>query len=108
MASKLLLAGKKCLITGGSQGIGLAIAHRFAAEGASVTLVARNKTKLEQAVKTLPQVFSSTTDSENGDQPYQRHSIAQFDVSKLEQFTESDIGQVSITIFFLLIYFYIF
>ena len=31
------------LITGGSKGIGLACAHAFLAEGAHVTLVARNQ-----------------------------------------------------------------
>lgn len=30
----LALAGKQVLITGGSKGIGLAVAHAFAAEGA--------------------------------------------------------------------------
>ena len=37
------------LITGGSKGIGLACAHAFLAEGAHVTLVARNPETLEEA-----------------------------------------------------------
>lgn len=48
------LAGKKCFITGGSRGIGLAIAHRFLLEGASrIVLVGRNKQTLEGAAQDL-------------------------------------------------------
>ena len=44
---------KKILITGGSDGIGLATAHLLAAEGASLTMVARNPEKLQAALGTL-------------------------------------------------------
>lgn len=36
------LSGKTAIVTGGTQGIGLAIVKRFAAEGANVVVVARN------------------------------------------------------------------
>lgn len=80
----LSLLGKTCLVTGGSQGIGLSIAQKFAQEGASVILLARNKTTLETALTTL----SKPT-------PDQSHSIAIFDVSKRQTFKEADIGTVS-------------
>lgn len=48
-----LLAGRRALVTGGSSGIGLAIAGAFAAHGAHVTLLARDATRLEQARRTL-------------------------------------------------------
>lgn len=40
---------KKVLITGGSEGIGFAIAERYAKEKYDIILVARNQNKLEQA-----------------------------------------------------------
>lgn len=43
------LTGKTALITGGSKGIGRAIAQALLAEGASVTLVARDAAQLEEA-----------------------------------------------------------
>jgi 3-dehydrosphinganine reductase len=45
--------GKKALITGGSSGIGLALARQLVARGASVWLVARNEAKLAAAGKEL-------------------------------------------------------
>jgi 3-dehydrosphinganine reductase len=43
--------GKHAVITGGSTGIGRAVALELASRGASVTLVARTKSKLEAAVR---------------------------------------------------------
>jgi 3-dehydrosphinganine reductase len=45
--------GKNCLITGGSSGIGLALAREFAARGANTWILARNRARLDSAVKTL-------------------------------------------------------
>jgi 3-oxoacyl-[acyl-carrier protein] reductase len=46
-------AGKSALVTGGSEGIGFAIAAGLVQEGARVVLVARREDKLEEAVRTL-------------------------------------------------------
>lgn len=47
------LHGKHVVITGGSSGIGYSLAQQALAEGASVTLLARNVDKLQQAQASL-------------------------------------------------------
>lgn len=47
------LAGKTAMITGGSSGIGLAIARRFAAEGARVIVSGRRAEMLDEAVREI-------------------------------------------------------
>jgi len=44
------LRGKTALITGGSSGIGLAVARRFAMEGATVLIAGRKQQQLDQAL----------------------------------------------------------
>lgn len=48
-----ILVGKKILITGGSSGIGLAIAKKFVECGADVLITGRNKEKLAAAVNEI-------------------------------------------------------
>lgn len=50
-----LLSSKTALITGGSDGIGFAIAEAFANEGANIIIVARDKDKLQQKEEYLKQ-----------------------------------------------------
>jgi len=47
------LAGRRVLITGGSQGIGYAVAKGFLDEGCRVVIAARDQARLDQAVATL-------------------------------------------------------
>jgi NAD(P)-dependent dehydrogenase (short-subunit alcohol dehydrogenase family) len=47
------LDDKVALVTGGSTGIGLAIARRYAAEGATVYIGGRRKTELDKAVESV-------------------------------------------------------
>ncbi|MCS6897304.1 MAG: SDR family oxidoreductase [Nitrospira sp.] len=49
----LRLRGKVAIITGGNAGIGEAIAKRFVAEGASVTITGRRKTELDRVAKAI-------------------------------------------------------
>jgi NAD(P)-dependent dehydrogenase (short-subunit alcohol dehydrogenase family) len=54
MNDALPLAGSHAVVTGGSRGIGLAIAQRLAALGASLSLIGRDRARLYEAVQSLP------------------------------------------------------
>ena len=56
-----LLNGKKALVTGGSVGIGKAIAASFVKNGASVAIFATNEEKVKQAVAELEQSKVTST-----------------------------------------------
>lgn len=49
----LMLKGLKAIVTGGTKGIGRAIADTFAAEGADVAICARNQAEVVEAVAAL-------------------------------------------------------
>ncbi|WP_409292825.1 2,4-dienoyl-CoA reductase [Peribacillus sp. SCS-37] len=50
------MSGKTVIITGGSSGIGKAMAKKFLAEGANVVITGRNKDKLDHASEELNQL----------------------------------------------------
>ena len=57
---ELELSGKTVLITGGSQGIGLACAEGFAAEGARVLIASRNEAALKAAAADIEKKYATT------------------------------------------------
>jgi len=67
----LKLKGGKALITGGTKGIGRAIANTFADEGCNVAICARNQAEVDEAVKALSakgvKAFGQAVDVANGD-----------------------------------------
>ena len=70
--STMDLHGKVVLITGGSHGLGLALARTFAREGAKLVLCARSQEELERAAKDVAmngvEVFTATCDVSNRQQ----------------------------------------
>ena len=50
---EISLSGRSAIVTGGSKGIGLAVATRFAQSGADVAIVARGKESLDEAVAAI-------------------------------------------------------
>src|SRR5262245_42585894 len=50
---EISLAGRSAIVTGGSKGIGLGVATRFAQSGADVAIVARGREALDHAAKTI-------------------------------------------------------
>ena len=69
-------SAKKAYITGGSSGIGLAIAKQLISGGATVLLIARNQERLESAREDLQSLISKE---------HQAVHLVSVDVSKIEQ-----------------------
>ena len=57
------LQGKVAVVTGGTSGIGLATAQRFAAEGARVFITGRRQAELDKAAATIPNATGIQADS---------------------------------------------
>jgi 3-oxoacyl-[acyl-carrier protein] reductase len=62
------LTDKVALVTGGSSGIGLAIAATLAAEGCKVAIAGRQKAKLDAAAKEIPGTHAFRADMRDGPQ----------------------------------------
>ena len=61
------LQGKTALVTGGSRGIGYAIAVAYAAEGADLALNARDPIRLDEACETIRERYGVRVDAYPGD-----------------------------------------
>jgi len=61
---ELNLRGKSAAVTGGSKGIGLAIAEELAREGVNLTLAARNRDDLQHAAEDLASRFRINVETE--------------------------------------------
>lgn len=59
MTETALLSGRKAIVTGANRGLGLEIAHKFAAAGADLALGARDDALLRKEAETLAEAFPS-------------------------------------------------
>jgi 3-oxoacyl-[acyl-carrier protein] reductase len=60
---ELGLRGKAAIVTGGSRGIGKAVARTLLSEGCAVTICARNGERLEGQCGTLPKLARASWES---------------------------------------------
>jgi uncharacterized oxidoreductase len=74
MTNSLDFATAKVLITGGSRGIGRALAERFLAAGATVLVTGRNPEKLKDVARTFPGLLTFVSDISS---PQERIALAQ-------------------------------
>jgi NAD(P)-dependent dehydrogenase (short-subunit alcohol dehydrogenase family) len=88
----LELDGKNVVVTGGSSGIGLAVAKRFLGEGARVAIIGRDGAKLESALAELRSVGQGFALAEAGD------VSKAAEVGRLHQAVISGLGGIDILI----------
>jgi len=67
---KSYFAGKHAFITGGSEGIGFALAEELIREGAKVTILARTQSKLDAAAAKLRDVKNGPESAQLGDKVF--------------------------------------
>ena len=85
-----VLNGKKILVTGGSSGIGFAIAKKCAACGADVLITGRNSSKLQQAVSEIGNARCKST--------VWNHSVVEDVESKLDECSKMLGGDISVLV----------
>ena len=73
-----MFAGKVVLVTGGTSGVGLALARAFLAAGAQVAVCGRDPERLEAARRSLPGAAASRCDVTDTGQV--RRMLAEVDV----------------------------
>ncbi len=87
-----LLKDKVAIVTGGSRGIGKAIAERFAQEGCNLMLASRTKSELEKTAESIKKQFSVNISS------YQTDIGNENEVASMVQKTIAEFGKIDILI----------
>jgi NAD(P)-dependent dehydrogenase (short-subunit alcohol dehydrogenase family) len=86
------LLGKRALVTGASKGIGLAIAHAFADEGANVVICARQQQSLDKALADLRKTAKGKISG------YAADVSKSADVARLFGYTDQELGGLDILV----------
>lgn len=92
------LDGRSAIITGGSAGIGKAIAKNFLISGANVVIAARRKSKLEQAVSDITAACETYPNCKSRIKAISADIRLAEECAKLVAFTESEFGGIDILI----------
>ena len=88
----MMLKNKVALITGGSSGIGMAIAERFLKEGAKIVITGRSKVRCDTAQKKLKTIAADAVVSVTGD-------VSKWDdVQKMVKRTIKRFGRIDILV----------
>jgi 3-oxoacyl-[acyl-carrier protein] reductase len=90
----LELAGKRVIVTGGSKGIGFAIARQFAGEGSKVTLVSRTQTALAEACAKLENETGASLNNIAADLSTDNGRIALFEASQNADILVNNAGAI--------------
>ncbi|BAZ37062.1 short-chain dehydrogenase/reductase SDR [Calothrix sp. NIES-4101] len=94
MSLDLQLSGKTAIVTGGSAGIGLAIAKALYSEGVNVAIASRNPERLEKAVNEIQSLPNTTSKVI----PISADISQAEDIQKVVSTTLSQFGQIDILI----------
>src|SRR5688572_23586447 len=86
------LNGRSAIVTGGSKGLGLAIAKQFAASGADVAIAARGREAIDAAVKEVKAGAKASVMGVQGDVGV--HA----DIKRMFDEVEKDFGKVDIVV----------
>lgn len=87
-----ILENKVAIITGGGRGIGKAIARSFAREGASVLLMSRTQSELEEAAQDIRKQFPVRVEIFSGDVAREE------DVRRMAEYAASRLGNIDILV----------
>jgi len=87
-----LLTNKTAIITGGSRGIGRAIAERFAQEGCNLTIAARTESELNHTAKEISDQLSAKVLT------YQTNIVDEENVKLMVEKTVNEFGNIDILV----------
>ncbi|KAJ1983956.1 hypothetical protein H4R33_004555, partial [Dimargaris cristalligena] len=83
------LSQKTAVITGGSRGIGLAIAQLFASQGARCTIVGRNQSHLDRALTLLAPLPLASIENSGSPSSTVGHSAVRCDIAHSDQVVDA-------------------